>query len=219
MHDLSCVIAGLLNLFGPWTLLMLWHKRTGARLLPGPVAFAICFPVFFAGAAIRSGFSHDNFYAYYIQQGLLFGIFEEGAKYIALRYILTDYDSRKDAVSYGIGHSAYESFGAGFACFGIIGTGNAASDIVLGNLVSSIGGAIECAAMTVIIFYGIYTNKAKIYLPLVMLIHAFGNAMTGLFGFSRLIWFTLKIVVFVCVCYAAARCYKAMTPAYETEEI
>ncbi len=215
MHDINCILAGLLNLTGPWALLVLWHKKTGARILPGPVAFAVCFPVFFVAAAIRSGFSHDDAYAYYIQQGLLFGIFEEGAKYIALRYILTDHDSRRDAVTYGIGHSAYECFGAGLCCFGLIGTGKAASEIVFMNLWTVVGGAAFCAALTVIIFYGIYTDKARVYLPIAMLIHAFSNASTGIFGTNWLIYLVQDIIVSIGVYYAAYRCYKAMKPPFD----
>ena len=113
MKDLSCYLAAMINLFGPLTLLILWHRKTGARFYPAIVAFITCIPVFFIGNAIRSGFSHSAPILYYIQQGILFGIFEEGAKFLVLRYFLTSYDRRTDAVSYGIGHGSYECLGCG----------------------------------------------------------------------------------------------------------
>ena len=212
MLDMYCFLAGMANLCVPWILLILWRRRTGARLLPAPAAFLICFPVFFIGASIRSGFSRGDIYSYYIQQGLLFGILEEGAKYIAMRCIVTSCDSRRDAVSYGIGHSSYESFGAGLSCLGLIGTGRAASDIFLGNLWGVTTGAVICSAMTVIIFYGINTNRAKVILPAVMLVHAFLNASGGLFGFSRPIVILTDIIAGAGICFAAYRCWRAMEP-------
>ena len=41
MTDISCVLSGLTWLFGPAILLLLWRKRTGARVYPALIAFGL----------------------------------------------------------------------------------------------------------------------------------------------------------------------------------
>lgn len=213
MTDIYCLIAGLLNLLLPAVLVIFWHKRTGARFLPAFAAFAVCLPVFIIGSAIRSGFDRSSPIAFYIQQGLLFGIFEEGAKYLVLRYLLTSYDSRKDAVTYGIGHGAYEEFGCGLACLGLMGTGKAASDILLYQILSIAEGTVFVVSLTVIIFYGISMEKNIVTLPAAILVHAVSNASVGIFiePVSIVLW----IIIDIGIGCAAWRCWKAMEPPYE----
>ena len=111
MTDLSCLLAGLTNLLGPLLLLIFWHKRTGARILPAPAALAVCLPVFIVAGAIRAGFDRSDYLSFYLQQALLYGIFEEGSKFVVLRWLLSSYDHRRDAVTYAIGHGSFESIG------------------------------------------------------------------------------------------------------------
>lgn len=215
MTDVNCLLAGLIRLFTPLLLLILWHKKTGARLFPAPVAFLICFPVFILGAAIRSGFGQDDPLAYYIQQGLLYGILEEGTKYLVLCFLLTSYDSRKDAVTYGIGHGAYEAFGAGMACFGLIGLDAAAPDILWMNLWMAVEAAAFCIGLTVLIFYGIYTGKSKVMLPVAILLHAVCNAVGGIL--IEFIVIPIRILLTAGICFAAYRCWQEMGTPYEDE--
>ena len=122
MTDISCLLAGLVRIAIPIIALIIWRKKTGAKIYPAIVALLVCFPVFMLGGAIRSGFSYTVPFHYYLQQALLFGILEEGSKFLVLKFVLKSCDSRKDAVSYGIGHSAYEAFGGGIACLLLIGS-------------------------------------------------------------------------------------------------
>ena len=215
MTDINCLLAGLTQLLGPLLLLIFWHKKTGARILPAPAALAVCFPVFIVAGAIRSGFDRSDWLSFYLQQGLLYGIFEEGAKFLVLRYLLTSYDNRRDAVTYGIGHSAFEEFGAGMACLNLIGTGRAASDIFLVNLVSFIEGSAFCIAVTVIIFYGIQMNKSKLMLPLAMFLHFISNFIGGALITSASM--VLSLLTTAGMCYAAYRCYKALETQSEKQ--
>lgn len=217
MTDLNCLLAGLIRLFGPTVLLILWHKKTGARFYPALIAFGICFPAFIIGNIVRSGFDRENIIAAYIKQGILFGILEEGAKFLMLRFHLTNYDSRKDAVTYGIGHNMLENFGGGMACLGLIGTGRAAPEILWINLWTFAEDALWTAALTIFIFYGIRTDKSKLMLPLAMLIHAVCNAVGGIFQFSTLIVVVFQTLVTTGICFAAYRCWKAMENPYEDE--
>lgn len=215
MTDINCLLAGLTQLLGPLLLLIFWHKKTGARILPAPAALAVCFPVFIVAGAIRSGFDRSDWLSFYLQQGLLYGIFEEGAKFLVLRYLLTSYDNRRDAVTYGIGHSAFEEFGAGMACLNLIGTGRAASDIFLVNLVSFIEGSAFCIAVTVLIFYGIQMNKSKLMLPLAMFLHFISNFIGGALITSASM--VLSLLTTAGMCYAAYRCYKALETQSEKQ--
>ncbi len=208
MTNINCLLAGLTRLLGPLLLLIFWHKKTGARIFPAPVALVVCFPVFIVAGAIRSGFDHNDYLSFYLQQALLYGIFEEGSKFLVLRYLLTSYDDRKDAVTYGIGHCAFEDIGAGFACLNLIGTGRAASDIFLMNVLSFVEGSAFCIGVTVLIFYGIHMNKSKIMLPLAMFLHFISNFIGGALITSASM--VLSLLTTAGMCYAAYRCYKAM---------
>lgn len=217
MKDLSCLLAGLLNLCSPTVLVLLWYKKTGARIFPAVAAFLACFPIFIMGNALRSGFDRSSFFAFYIQQGLLFGILEEGTKYLMMRYVLTSYDSRKDAVTYSIGHGAYEQLGIGITCFGLIGTGNAAPDILLFQLWSVTSDTFSDAAVAVIIFYGIQNQKSIVTLPVAILTHTVSNAAVGIF--IEPVAILLRTLIAIGMCYAGYRCWKALKSPFEDDEL
>ena len=151
MTDISCLLAGLVRIAIPIIALIIWRKKTGAKIYPAIVALLVCFPVFMLGGAIRSGFSYTVPFHYYLQQALLFGILEEGSKFLILKFVLKSCDSRKDAVSYGIGHSAYEAFGGGIACLLLIGESNVSPDIFFFNLSNnSFGVIVGCGVVLAI---------------------------------------------------------------------
>ena len=160
MLDLKCFSAGAVRILCPFILLYLWRKKKQARIYPALIAFAMCFPVFIIGGAIRSGFSRENYYSFYIQQGLLFGILEEGAKFLLLKFYFADRYGKKGAVTYGIGHGIYEELGAGFACFALIGEDTAAPEIFWFNLWAATEGAAFVISLTILIYYGIYTERS-----------------------------------------------------------
>ena len=208
MKDLNCILAGITRLLGPLLLLILWHKRTHARFAPAPIAFAVCFPVFILGNAIRSGFVYSSPISYYIQQALLFGVLEESAKFIILRFALSDYDTSEDAVTYGIGHSSYEEMLAAFSCFGLVGQDTAHPAILPIAIWTVIAGTVSCCAKTVMIMYGIRESKTKIMLPAAILLHAAGNASNAIF--VEVTANVITTVLLVIEIYIAYRCRKAM---------
>ena len=218
MTDFSCVLAGLVRILIPPVLIVLWCKKTGARLYPALIAVIVCFPAFIIGALVRSGFHTESVVGFALANGLLYGILEEGAKFLSLKFLLEDYDSRKDAVTYGLAHGYQENFFAGLSCFGLIGTGNAASDIFGVNLWTAFAGAAFAVGLTVLIFYGIQTEKSLIMLPAVIGLHAFTNAA------FRLLYLDTPLVIFVDalvtagVCYAAYRCWKNLRNPYDDFE-
>ena len=214
MLDFACFLAGAVRMLAAPLLLLLWHRKTGARLFPALIAFGACFPVFFLGNAVRSGISQENLIAYSLERGLLYGILEEGTKFLVLRFYLTEYDSRRDGVTYGIGHSAFEDFFAGLSCFGLIGTGSAAPDIFWVNLWTAVTGTLSTAAVTVLIFYGIHAGKPKRMLAAAVIYHTLSNACAGLFYFSEA-FMLAELPVTAGLCYAAYRCWKALWNPYE----
>ena len=142
------------------------------------------------------------------------GSYEEGAKFLVLRYLLTSYDSRRDAVTYGIGHSAFETFGNGMTCLGLIGTGRAAPDLLPVNLWAYAEGTLFCIALTVLIFYGICTEKSRIMLPTAMFIHFIFNAGSALIGKS-ILSISLSSLLTAGLCFAAYRCWNDMFTQYD----
>ena len=216
MRDISCLLAGLLNLCGPPFLVIFWHKRTGARFYPALIAFAVCLPVFFIGNALRSGFDRSSPIAFYIQQGLIFGILEETAKYLVLRYGLKDYDNRRDAVTYAIGHSSYENLGIGLTCLGLIGTGTAIPEIFFFQLWSFVVDTASAAAVGILIFYGIYRERAIVIMPTVILLHAIGNASVGIF--IEPVAILISMLIAAGECFAAYRCWQVLRSPFEDEQ-
>lgn len=211
MTDAGCLLAGLVRLLTAPVLLMLWRRKTGARLLPAPIALALCFPVFLLGGGIRAGFDRNDALSYYVQQALLYGVLEEGVKFLALRFFLASCDSPKDAVTYGIGHSAFEELGAGISCLGLIGTGRAAPGIFWFNLWAALEGTVSVISLTILIFWGIRTGRSRVMLPAAMLLHAVGNfshAMDNVIGIPASILLTAGAG------YAAYRCWRAMREDY-----
>lgn len=214
MSDLNCFLAGMIRLLTPLLLVIILHKKTGARIFPAIAALTACFPAFIIAGAIRSGFDHSNLISFCIRQGILYGIFEEGTKFLVLRYLLTSYDNRRDAVSYGIGHSAFEEIGAGFACLNLIGTDRAAHDILIINIFDAIFGSLFVVSLTVIIFYGIYIGKPLPMLLVAILLHAISNAAAGIFYFSDLIVVVFTVVLTAVECCIAYRFWKNMQSHY-----
>ena len=213
MTDINCLLAGLTRILCPVLLLIFWRKKTGARILPAIAALLVCFPVFIIAGAIRSGFDHSDWTAFHIQQGLLYGIFEEGSKFLVMRYLLTSYDHRRDAVTYGIGHGAFEEIGAGMACLNLIGTDRAAHDILWVNLFSAAEGTAFVIAVTVLIFYGIQTGRSRLMLPLAVLLHFISNFAGGALIMSVSV--IIRTLITAGTCYAAYRCWKALQADYE----
>ena len=207
MTDLNCLLAGLARLLVPVLLLIFWRKRSGARILPALAAFLVCLPVFTIAGLIRTGFAQGDLLSFCVKQGLLYGIFEEGSKFLAMRYLLTSYDNRRDAVSYGIGHGAFESFSGGIACINLIDTGKAAPDILPVNLFTAIEGEAFAIALTVLIFYGIQTGRTKLMLSIAIFLHFISNATTTLYSFSTPIVVIKCTVMTAGICYAAYRCF------------
>lgn len=214
MTDLNCFLAGMIRLLMPILLVIIWHKKTGARILPSLAALIACFPAFITAGVIRSGFDHSDITLFYIKQGILYSIFEECTKFLVLRYLLTSCDDCKDAVAYGIGHSAFEEIGAGFACLELIGTGRAAHDILFWNLLSALSGTLFVVSLTVIIFYGIHNGKDGVMLLTAVIFHAVGNAVTGLFSFSEAIVTVFNTILIAVECFIAYHCWKNMQQSY-----
>ncbi|MBQ8119378.1 MAG: YhfC family intramembrane metalloprotease [Ruminococcus sp.] len=203
MKDVSCFLAGAAWLMLAPAALIYWHKRTRTPFFPAFIALPVCFAAFFFAGIIRSGFGSINFVLACIRNGLLYGVFEEGAKFLALRFALMEYATASNAVTYSIGHGAYESFGAAVSCFALIGKGTASPYILPLNLWAVTEGTLSCAAVTVIIVYGIRTNKSRYTLPAAIALHAVSNAAGHMFITPVAI--TLRSLQTAGECYAAYR--------------
>ncbi|SDA16032.1 Putative membrane peptidase family [Ruminococcus sp. YE71] len=211
MKDLSCLLAGLIWLAEPTVLLYLWRRKTGALIYPAFIAFGVCIPVFMFAAAVRLGFEGEVSLGYFIKRGLLYGVLEEGAKFLALKFLSDRFGSRRDAVSYSIGHGAFEGLTAGLTCLGLIGTGRAAGDILPVNIWSAAEGAASCAALTIVIWYGIAAGRSRLTLPSVMLMHAVSNMAGHILQYT--VWgIPVRTLLTAGECAAAVWCWKRLAP-------
>ena len=210
MTDFNCLTAGLVRLLVCPAALVFLRKKKGALIYPAFVAYGVCVPVFLSAYFIKMGFGDTIDLAYFIKRGMLYGIFEEGAKFIALKYLYDHFNSRFDSVSYAIGHGAYEEFGAGISCLALIGTDRAAPEIFRVNLWAGVEGLAFCAAMTVIIYYGIVSEKSRYTLPAAMILHTVSNMAGNILKYSAAVY-PVRTCMTAAVCVGAwILCWKKL---------
>lgn len=117
-------VTGIVCTIMPLILAFMWRKRTFeswwvfivgflAYLSAGTVRVILRFFIFREGSV----FTTDPF-VFYLMQGLLSGVCEETARYVAFRYPLKNKTARTASVMYGFGHDFYETLAVGgFASF------------------------------------------------------------------------------------------------------
>ncbi len=205
----ACLMAGLVRLMFCPILLIILRKKTGVLIAPAFVAYGVCVPVFLSAYFIKMGFGDTIDLAYFIKRGMLYGIFEEGSKFIALKYLYDHFNSRWDSVSYAVGHSAYEDIGAGISCFALIGTDRAAPEIFWVNLWAAVEGTIFCIAVTVIIYYGIAFGRSNVTLPAAVIMHTVSNMAGNILKYSAAA-IPVRTVFTSAVCVGAWFCWKKL---------
>ena len=110
---------GIIATITPFLLAYLWRKRTYESW----IVFLVGFLAYFAAGTVRvilrafifregSAFATDPF-LFYLVQGLLSGVCEESARYIAFKYTLSNKTARTSSVMYGLGHDCYETLAVG----------------------------------------------------------------------------------------------------------
>ena len=115
---------GIVCTVAPVLLAVFWRKRTYESW----VIFIVGFLAYFAAGTVRmmlrmlmfgEGSSlNSSPFLFYLVQGLLSGVCEETARYIAFMYPLRNRTARTVPVMYGLGHDFYESLAVGgFASF------------------------------------------------------------------------------------------------------
>ncbi len=112
-------VAGILSVFLPIVLLVYFHRKKGADILPFFVGCAVMLLFAFvleslahgiilsspAGAKIR-----ENAWLYALYGGLMAGLFEETGRFLALKTVLKNRLSNDaNALMYGAGHGGFEA--------------------------------------------------------------------------------------------------------------
>ena len=107
---------GIICLIVPMILAYFWRKRYDESWL----VFLVGFLAYFTGGTVRFIFSSlifrdgsffkTNLFFFYLMYGLLSGVCEETARYVAFKYPLRNKTERTSSVMYGLGHDFYESF-------------------------------------------------------------------------------------------------------------
>jgi len=117
-------VTGVVCTAVPFLLAYLWRRRTYeswwvfivgflAYYAAGTVRFILRYFIFREGSI----FATDPF-VFYLVQGLLSGVCEETARFIAFKYPLRNKTARTASVMYGLGHDCYETLAVGgFASF------------------------------------------------------------------------------------------------------
>lgn len=113
---IACIsVSILLSVLLPVILLIVWHKKTGARLLPALIG-AIVFPIFALGleqllhaVVLKQPIMQTNAFLYVVYGCLAAGLFEETGRLVAFRFLLRKHRGRETAVTYGIGHGGIEA--------------------------------------------------------------------------------------------------------------
>ena len=115
----SVIAMGAASAFGfllPVALWIIWRKKTGASWIPliaGLVGFIFIGTMRGMCRAIFLSDTQSTPMLYYFMQAVLAGVFEEGGKYLVMRFAIPNHDQYRDPVSYGIGHSAVEHYAVG----------------------------------------------------------------------------------------------------------
>lgn len=124
-------IQGVLMILLPVALLVIWKKKTHIALampvLIGAAAwflFAILLKLAPAYLLMQANnpvaeMIRGNVWLSYLTAGILAGVFEETGRYLSFRFVLTKQNTRRTAVSYGIGHGGFESVYVGFQILAI----------------------------------------------------------------------------------------------------
>ena len=118
--SVTCMIIEAVLAFAiPLTAIIIWKVKSKASIVPA-IGGALTFVLF---AQMLEGSVHalllssenpfsnlmsTNFFLYALYGGLMAGIFEETGRYITMKFVLKNYNSKSDAVSYGLGHGGIE---------------------------------------------------------------------------------------------------------------
>ncbi|MFV0466966.1 MAG: YhfC family intramembrane metalloprotease [Lachnospiraceae bacterium] len=115
----AMIVTAVFTLFGPLVALVIWRKKTKAKLQPALVGALI----FIGFALILESIVHylclgldtplskaitGNTILYGIYGGMMAGIFEETGRLVAFAVILKKWKEKSTAVTYGIGHGGVE---------------------------------------------------------------------------------------------------------------
>ena len=117
-------IAAVFQLLLPVALWLIWRKKTAASWIPliaGILGYVVIGTVRALARLLFLGGMSSTPLLLYLMQAIFAGIFEEGGKYLVMRYAVPNCDRYRDAISYGIGHSAVEHYavgGAGLLLYG-----------------------------------------------------------------------------------------------------
>ncbi len=103
----------------PVALILAWKLKTKASIIPTLIGAV----TFFVAVVILENIVHSrvlgidtalsraitgNIFLYALYGGLMAGIFEETARFLAFKFVLKNHDSKKTAISYGLGHGGFE---------------------------------------------------------------------------------------------------------------
>lgn len=205
-------LRGLLTAALPFAAFFYLKIKHGGRPLPvltGVITVTlILIPRQVMRTMLTQGAESDT--EYWLTGWLISAAFEELGRYIAMKHAIPNYDTRTDALCYGIGHggtevimSALMQFGLFADALGLNGTPEhlaalaeqgilTAADVLIGNA----GNLVFHMLMSVLIARAVHYENCKKLIPIAILIHVAANFTDFCFGTAASALLTALIGIF-----------------------
>ncbi len=114
---ISVIITCLMSILLPIAFLLYWKKKHNAKVLPffiGALVFIVAVLLLesILNSIIIKAFGESlqsNYILYALYGGVVAGLFEEGSRYIVMKYIMKKSLNKENAIMYGVGHGGAES--------------------------------------------------------------------------------------------------------------
>ena len=217
---LSTVIELLYIILLPVGLFLFLRRRTGASPFPLGVGYMTYMVVSWIRALFRMLMVYDGSVSAIIWSAMLSGVLEELGRYFAFRKVLVSYTQPKDAMSYGIGHSACEIIlSTGMIMLNEFLTAvQTGSEDMIGTL-DIFGmiptGMLSHIALSVLVYISVNYRDSRKYLYIAAGIHTASDIISGLsakylLDISFLLYYALEIILAAAVVWYARRVYKEM---------
>ena len=207
------VLRGLLTAAMPFAAYFYLKKRHDGRSIPAFAGVITVMLILIPRALFRSIFVQgaETLTGKWLTVWLIGSVFEEGGRYIAMKHAIPGYDTRADALCYGIGHGGTEVIMSAKAQFVLLadalgqrgtqehltalaGQGMlTAAEILLGNAAN----LIFHMMMSVLIARAVHYEGCKKLLPIAIFVHLVSDFTIFCFGTAADVMLTAALCMFV----------------------
>ena len=207
------VLRGLLTAAMPFAAYFYLKKRHDGRSIPAFAGVITVMLILIPRALFRSIFVQgaETLTGKWLTIWLIGSVFEEGGRYIAMKHAIPGYDTRTDALCYGIGHggtevimSAKNQFVLLADALGQRGTQAHLAALseqgiltALGVMLGNMSNLAFHMATSVLVARAVHYEGCKKLLPIAVFVHMLANFTVFCFGAAADILLTVLIWIFV----------------------